>query len=60
MFPETDGISDIISDTIKIVFQRRLADRVLKLWADKARGQRFPRRDQIKPSMLGVDWTNCP
>ena len=24
MFPETDGISNIISDTIKVVFQRRL------------------------------------
>jgi hypothetical protein len=24
MFPETDSISDIISDTIKVVFQRRL------------------------------------
>ena len=59
MFPETDSISDIISDTIKVVFQRRLVDRVLKLWTEKARGQRFPRRDQIEPSMLGVDWANC-
>ena len=24
-----------------------------------ARGQGFPRRDQIEPSMLGVDWANC-
>jgi len=23
-----------------------------------ARGQRFPRRDRIEPSKLGVDWTN--
>jgi len=59
MFPETDAISDIISDTIKVVFQRRLVDRVLKLWTEKAHGQRFPRRDQIEPSMLGVDWANC-
>jgi hypothetical protein len=59
MFPETDGISDIISDTIKVVFQRRLVDRVLRLWTEKGRGQRFPRRDQIEPSMLGVDWANC-
>jgi hypothetical protein len=59
MFPETDSISDIISDTIKVVFQRRLVDRVLKLWTEKARGQRFPRRNQIEPSMLGVDWANC-
>jgi hypothetical protein len=59
MFPETDSISDIISDTIKVVFQRRLVDRILKVWTEKARGQRFPRRDQIEPSMLGVDWANC-
>ena len=59
MFPETDGISDLISDTIKVVFQRRLVDRVLKLWTEKAHGQRFPRHDQIEPSMLGVDWANC-
>jgi hypothetical protein len=59
MFPETDSISDIISDAIKVVFQRRLVDRVLKLWREKARGQRYPRRDQIEPSMLGVDWANC-
>jgi hypothetical protein len=59
MFPETDSISDIISDTIKVVFQRRLVDRVLKLWTEKARGRRFPRRDQIEPSMLGLDWANC-
>jgi len=59
MFPETDGLSNIISDTIKVVFQRRLVDRVLRLWTEKGRGQRFPRRDQIEPCMLGVDWANC-
>jgi hypothetical protein len=59
MFPETDGISNIISDTIKVVFQRRLVDRVLRLWTEMACGQPFPRRDQIEPSRLGVDWTNC-
>ena len=59
MFPETDSISDIISDTIKVVFQRRLVDRVLKLWTEKARGQRFPRRNQFEPSRLGGDWANC-
>ena len=59
MFPETDAISNIISDTIKVVFQRRLVDRVLKLWTEKAGGQRFPSRDQIEPSMLGVDWAHC-
>ena len=59
MFPETDGISNIISDTIKVVFQRRLVDRVLRLWTERARGEGFPRLDQIDPAMLGVDWANC-
>src|SRR6202040_3903121 len=59
MFPETDEISNIISDTIKVVFKRRLVDRVLRLCTQLARGQGFPRRDQIEPSKLGIDWTNC-
>jgi hypothetical protein len=59
MFPETDGISNIISDTMKVVFQRRLVDRVLRLWKEMARGQGFPRRDQIEPGKLGVDLLNC-
>ena len=59
MFPETDKLSNIISDTIKVVFKRRLVDRVLRLWTEMARGQGFPRLDQIEPSRLGVDWANC-
>ena len=59
MFPESDGISNIISDTIRVVFQRRLVDRVLRLWTEKAHGQAFPRLDQIDPGTLGVDWANC-
>jgi hypothetical protein len=59
MFPETDGISNIISDTIKIVFQQRRVDRVLRLWKEMAHREPFPRRDQIEPAMLGVDWLNC-
>jgi hypothetical protein len=59
MFPETDVISSIISDTMKVVFQRRLVDRVLRLWKEVAHGEPFPRRDQIAPSVLGVDWMNC-
>jgi len=59
MFPETDELSKIISDTIKALFKRRLVDRVLRLWIEMARGQGFPRRDQIEPSKLGVDWRNC-
>ena len=59
MFPETDVISNIISDTMKVVFQRRLVDRVLRLWKELAHGEPFPRRDQIEPDMLGVDWLNC-
>jgi len=59
MFLQTDELSNIISDTIKVVFKRRLVDRMLRLWTEMARGQRCPRRDQIEPSKLGVDWTNC-
>ena len=59
MFPQTDEISTIISDAIKVAFKRRLVDRVLRLWAEMARGQGFPRLDQIEPSKLGVDWANC-
>src|SRR6201981_1711637 len=59
MFPQSDGISNIISDTIRVVFQRRLVDRQLRLWSETAREQRLPRRDQIDPPMLGVDWANC-
>jgi hypothetical protein len=59
MFPQTDEISNIISDTVEVVFKRRLVDRVLRLWTEMAGEQRFPRRDQIEPSMLGVDWMNC-
>lgn len=59
MFPETDTISTIISDTVKVVFKRRLVDRVLRHWSEMARGEGFPRRDQIEPSTLGVDWANC-
>ena len=59
MFPETDGISKLISDTMNVVFQRRLVDRVLRLWKEMAHREPFPRPDQIEPSMLGVDWLNC-
>jgi len=59
MFSETQDMSYVISDAIRVVFKRRLVDRVLRLWTEMARGQRFPRRDQIEPSMLGVDWMNC-
>ena len=34
MFPEADELSNIISDTIKVVFKRRLVDRVLRLWTE--------------------------
>ena len=59
MFPDTDEMSSIISDTLRVVFKRRLIDRVLRLWTDMARGQGFPRLDQIEPSKLGIDWANC-
>ena len=59
MYPEADAISNIVSDTMNIVFKRRLVDRVLRLWAEVARDGHFPRRDQIKPLMLDEDWANC-
>ena len=59
MFPDRDEISNIISDTVKVVFKRRLVDRVLRHWTEMAGEQRFPRCDQIETSMLGVDWMNC-
>ena len=59
MFPTTDEISNIISDTMKVVFQRRLVDRVLRLWKEMAHQEPFPRCDQIEPAVLGVDWLNC-
>jgi hypothetical protein len=31
----------------------------MRLWTELAHGQGFPRRDQIEPSKLGVDWSNC-
>jgi hypothetical protein len=58
MFPEADAISNIVSDTVKIMFKRRLVDRVLRLWTEMGQG-RFPRRDQIEASTLGADWANC-
>jgi hypothetical protein len=59
MFPATDTISSIISDAVKIVFRRRLVDRVLRVWSRKVQDGWFPRCDQIEPSMLGADWANC-
>ena len=59
MFPEAETLSNIVADTIKIVFKRRLVDRILRLWTEMTRDGRFPRRDQIEPSMLGEDWANC-
>ena len=59
MFPETDTLANIISDTIRALFKRRLVDRVLYLWMEVACGQEFPRRDQIEPSMLAKDRANC-
>ena len=59
MFPEVDAISNVVSDTVNIVFKRRLVDRVLRLWTEMARGGSFPRLDQIEPSLLGEDWVNC-
>jgi hypothetical protein len=40
MFPEADAISNIISDTVKTVFKRRLVDRILRHWTEMAHGER--------------------
>jgi hypothetical protein len=58
MFPEEAPIAHVISDTAKILFTRRLVDRVLVAWKQIAREGAFPRRDQIEP-LLGADWENC-
>jgi hypothetical protein len=39
--------------------ERRLVDRVLRLWTEMTRGGMFPRLDQIEPSVMGEDWANC-
>jgi hypothetical protein len=59
MFPETDELPYILSDTVMLLFKRRLVDRVLRLWIESTRDGQFPRRDQIDPSMLGEDRANC-
>jgi hypothetical protein len=59
MFPDTDDLASIISQTEDVVFRRRLTDRVLRVWSAAARGRRFPRRDQIEPLIPGEDWVNC-
>jgi hypothetical protein len=59
LYPEEEAVSNIIVDTLNIVFKRRLVDRVLRLWTEMAHDRPFPRRDQIEPSMLGEDWANC-
>lgn len=59
MFPETDDMSTIISDTVKVLFKRRLVDRVLRAWMELADKGRIPSREQIQSSKLGVDWANC-
>jgi hypothetical protein len=59
MFPDEDTISHIVSDTVRVIFRRRLVDRVSLLWKSLANGAEFPRRDQIDASVLGQDWENC-
>jgi hypothetical protein len=59
MFPESESLLNIVSQAENILFRRRLVDRVLQLWTRVARSGRFPRRDEIEPSMLGEDWSNC-
>jgi len=57
MFLEEDPITYIISDTVNILFRRRLVDRVLLTWKQIAREGKLPRRDQIEP-LSGADREN--
>ena len=59
MYPESDSLSNIQTQTENVLFRRRLVDRVLRLWTGVARGGRFPSRDQVDFSMLGEDGANC-
>ena len=59
MFPETDELSYIVSNTAMVLFKRRLVDRVLRVWLESAREGKFPRREQIDLSMRGEDQANC-
>ena len=59
MFPETDELSYIFSNTAMVLFKRRLVDRMLRVWLESAREGQFPRREQIELSMLGEDQANC-
>jgi hypothetical protein len=59
MFPETDELSYIFSNTAMVLFKRRLVDRVLRVWLAYVREGRFPRREQIEFSMIGEDKANC-
>jgi hypothetical protein len=59
MFPDTDDLPSIFSETAKVLFGRRLTDRVMRVWSEAAQDGRFPRRSEIEPAMLGADWANC-
>jgi hypothetical protein len=59
MFPETDELSYIFSNTAMVLFKRRLVDRVLRVWLEYVREGQFPRREQIEFSMMGEDQANC-
>jgi hypothetical protein len=59
MFPETDELSYIFSNTAMVLFKRQLVDRVLRVWLEFVREGQFPSREQIELSMLGEDQANC-
>ena len=59
MFPETDELSYIFSNTAMVLFKRRLVDRVPRVWLKSVREGQFPRREQIELSMLDEDQANC-
>ncbi len=39
--------------------ERRLVERVLRLWQEMATGQRWPTMANLDPWMVGDDWANC-
>ena len=58
MFPEADAISNIVSDTVKTVFKRRLVDRVLRHCTERRMERGSPAATKSSP-LLGADWANC-
>jgi hypothetical protein len=59
MYPENDTVYEIIAKAEAMLFNRRLVDRVYRVWLGILRDGRFPSIQQLEPSMFGDDWPNC-